>query len=74
MTGDALTPCKDCEVRHIGCHAACRVYAEWRTEHLKRRAEIDAKRGHELTMDKYHREIARKISIRKNGKKKRRRK
>lgn len=26
----AKTPCLDCKTRHTGCHAECRIYADWR--------------------------------------------
>lgn len=33
-------PCKDCEIRHSGCHARCRDYGRWKIEH---EAQIDAR-------------------------------
>lgn len=27
------SPCKDCEKRQIGCHAACRAYQEYKQHH-----------------------------------------
>ena len=26
-------PCKDCEFRHVGCHAECEVYKDWKKDH-----------------------------------------
>lgn len=25
-------PCKGCEIRHVGCHAICKDYIEWKEE------------------------------------------
>ncbi|MBP5720443.1 MAG: hypothetical protein J6W82_05205 [Bacteroidales bacterium] len=27
-----ISPCKDCELRHAGCHADCAIYGEWKAE------------------------------------------
>lgn len=26
-------PCKNCELREVGCHAKCKAYIEWAKEH-----------------------------------------
>lgn len=28
-----LPPCKDCEIRHPGCHARCSDYGRWKIAH-----------------------------------------
>lgn len=28
--GYKMCPCKDCELRHLRCHASCGLYADWR--------------------------------------------
>ena len=40
------TPCKDCEVRFVGCHQYCEEYEEWRKmnsaakKHRQNEAEV----------------------------------
>ena len=29
---DNNTPCKDCEIRHMGCHSSCEEYKHWKYE------------------------------------------
>lgn len=29
-------PCKDCEYRHLGCHAGCEHYHAWRADKKQR--------------------------------------
>lgn len=31
--------CKNCDQRHIGCHAECEIYQAWRTERNERKAQ-----------------------------------
>ena len=50
-------PCKDCEKRTVGCHAACEEYKEYKT---KRQAERDARMKYiytdwQLTVANYER-------------------
>ena len=28
----AISPCKDCKERHLGCHAGCKKYAEFKAK------------------------------------------
>lgn len=30
--------CKDCDKRHIGCHAECEIYQAWHKERTERKA------------------------------------
>ena len=34
-----LSPCKDCEKRHMNCHAQCKEYQAYNEENIKRREE-----------------------------------
>lgn len=31
----SICPCKDCNVRHSGCHASCEDYKSWSAEQKK---------------------------------------
>lgn len=33
-------PCKGCADRHLGCHASCDRYIEYKTEHAKQQTFI----------------------------------
>lgn len=33
-------PCKDCNDRHVGCHAECQKYKDYKTEHAKQQTFI----------------------------------
>lgn len=33
-------PCKNCSNRYPTCHAECKMYANWNSEHTKKRKEI----------------------------------
>jgi hypothetical protein len=41
-----LAPCKDCQERHIGCHAECERYIKFKEESAeiekRRRADVEA--------------------------------
>lgn len=28
----AISPCKDCKERHLGCHTGCKKYAEFKAK------------------------------------------
>lgn len=34
------TPCKNCSERKIGCHARCKLYLAWKTDHDKIRVKL----------------------------------
>lgn len=40
MNTSKPNPCKDCELRAIGCHSDCSDYKEWRTELDRKNAQI----------------------------------
>ena len=35
-----MSPCKDCEERHVGCHSKCEKYAEFRKEVNEKREAL----------------------------------
>lgn len=37
-----ICPCQDCQKRTAECHAKCRGYAEWKSEHEKMKAALAA--------------------------------
>lgn len=43
-----IAPCKDCAERHVGCHASCSRYAEFKAGC---NAQRDARAGRYVIMD-----------------------
>lgn len=46
-----ICPCKDCEFRHIGCHAECQPYKDW---HAEIKAVADAEKRRRLAKKYTH--------------------
>lgn len=57
----ANNPCKDCEGRHVGCHAECERHRDWVAEKDRRKAIVTAARDRELGLDEFERQAKVKI-------------
>lgn len=62
MNKDA--PCKNCEVRNPGCHAACKDYKNWQKERKVMRRSDENERA----LDGYEYSRAVRCKIWRNGK------
>ena len=53
---NAVTVCKDCQERHVGCHGTCEKYKTQKAEWDAQRDEINRKKQHEYAMDGHKRD------------------
>lgn len=37
----AVSPCKNCEERELGCHDRCIAYRQWKDEYTKTKIELE---------------------------------
>ena len=54
-------PCIECEHRHMGCHADCIVYKDWRKEHEAVRQTIYKAKQRESSYINYENDTARRL-------------
>ena len=50
-----ICPCKNCDIRYIGCHSECAAYNFWRSETAKVNDYIKAQKEKEYILDKVKR-------------------
>ena len=48
-------PCKNCELREVGCHAKCKAYIDWAKEHEAARENDRTERIIDFTIRKLRR-------------------
>ena len=53
-------PCRNCEDRHINCHAVCDKYKDWQVEDKKMKEKITMERIKVGSGDRYRRESIRR--------------
>lgn len=46
-------PCKDCDMRHTGCHAKCEEYIEWSKKRQDEKEKAYKKYKDESMLDEY---------------------
>lgn len=57
-----IVPCKGCENREVGCHAACEAYQTYRKAKDKLNAELKAKAIHEREQNEIEKSRKKRIA------------
>lgn len=63
-------PCKGCKVRHMGCHADCENYAEWKSNLNDNKTKWYEERSKENYLSRFQKETADRLNNRRGGYKK----
>lgn len=60
-------PCRNCDDRHVNCHASCSSYGEWKTKLNVINDQIKQARNTAYMCDKVHNEAVRRAKKKKRN-------